>query len=175
MAEQLICNQQVDGSTPFTSSTYGRVPERPMGADCKSVAFASMVRIHLLPPVKNLKRTTCVRIRFFSFTFSFAIVPYNIVKLPLLDAYSVKYGLPSVGVRAETLLINYPVKQITVFSKEPRLNVPKGFCLPLTNSLPYAFLTSSSVSKIIAVRCPSTPQYSAPDCYDSISYFALIA
>ena len=50
MAEQLICNQQVDGSTPFTSSTYGRVPERPMGADCKSVAFASMVRIHLLPP-----------------------------------------------------------------------------------------------------------------------------
>ncbi len=38
MAEQLICNQQVDGSTPFTSSIfYGGIPERPKGADCKSV------------------------------------------------------------------------------------------------------------------------------------------
>ena len=39
MAEQLICNQQVDGSTPFASSTHGRVPEWPKGADCKSVAL----------------------------------------------------------------------------------------------------------------------------------------
>ena len=48
MAEQLICNQQVDGSTPFTSSKNsaskdaefimnGSVPEWPKGADCKSV------------------------------------------------------------------------------------------------------------------------------------------
>ena len=37
MAEQLICNQQVVGSTPITSSIYGSVPERPKGADCKSV------------------------------------------------------------------------------------------------------------------------------------------
>ena len=46
MAEQLICNQQVDGSTPFTSSKFhskrygiinGSVPEWPKGADCKSV------------------------------------------------------------------------------------------------------------------------------------------
>ena len=50
MAEQLICNQQVVGSTPITSSrntkeatacefllSYGSVPERPKGADCKSV------------------------------------------------------------------------------------------------------------------------------------------
>ena len=45
MAEQLICNQQVDGSTPFTSSNesamadsnFGGFPERPKGADCKSV------------------------------------------------------------------------------------------------------------------------------------------
>ena len=44
MAEQLICNQQVGGSTPFTSSTflkfhnlYGGIPEWPKGADCKSV------------------------------------------------------------------------------------------------------------------------------------------
>ena len=41
MAEQLICNQQVDGSTPFASSNlatiFGGIPERPKGADCKSV------------------------------------------------------------------------------------------------------------------------------------------
>ena len=48
MAEQLICNQQVVGSTPITSSknakkaaaffaSYGGIPERPKGADCKSV------------------------------------------------------------------------------------------------------------------------------------------
>ena len=45
MAEQLICNQQVVGSTPITSSNeftqrellYGRFPEWPKGADCKSV------------------------------------------------------------------------------------------------------------------------------------------
>ena len=45
MAEQLICNQQVVGSTPITSSIgfgnnrirSGGFPERPKGADCKSV------------------------------------------------------------------------------------------------------------------------------------------
>ena len=37
MAEHLICNQAVDGSTPFTSSNNGGFPERPKGADCKSV------------------------------------------------------------------------------------------------------------------------------------------
>ena len=45
MAEQLICNQHVVGSTPITSSNeftqrellYGRFPEWPKGADCKSV------------------------------------------------------------------------------------------------------------------------------------------
>ena len=41
LVEQLICNQQVGGSSPSTSSTtsieYGRIPERPKGADCKSV------------------------------------------------------------------------------------------------------------------------------------------
>lgn len=37
MAEQLTCNQQVVGSTPITSSKCGGFPERPKGADCKSV------------------------------------------------------------------------------------------------------------------------------------------
>ena len=54
--EQLICNQQVGGSSPSTSSNkglrrvsiidnqvsrpniFGRIPEWPKGADCKSVA-----------------------------------------------------------------------------------------------------------------------------------------
>ena len=51
------CNQQVGGSNPSTSSTislvtivYGGVPEWSKGADCKSVASASMVRIHSPPP-----------------------------------------------------------------------------------------------------------------------------
>ena len=44
LVEQLICNQQVGGSSPSTSSTYlksehGSVPEWPKGADCKSVVF----------------------------------------------------------------------------------------------------------------------------------------
>ena len=41
LAEQLTCNQQVDGSIPFASSipngNYGSFPEWPNGADCKSV------------------------------------------------------------------------------------------------------------------------------------------
>ena len=43
MVEQLICNQQVAGSIPIASSTClnrGEVPERPKGADCKSVGNA---------------------------------------------------------------------------------------------------------------------------------------
>ena len=41
LVEQLICNQQVGGSNPSTSSKsiHGGVPEWPKGADCKSVAF----------------------------------------------------------------------------------------------------------------------------------------
>ena len=41
LAEQLICNQQVAGSSPIISSIflYGRVPEWPKGADCKSAVF----------------------------------------------------------------------------------------------------------------------------------------
>ena len=48
--EQLICNQQVGGSSPSTGSTlcysealrseYGGIPEWPKGADCKSVSSA---------------------------------------------------------------------------------------------------------------------------------------
>ena len=48
LAEQLICNQQVVGSIPITSSNanaeptpilYGKIPERPNGSDCKSDVY----------------------------------------------------------------------------------------------------------------------------------------
>ena len=46
LVEQLICNQQVGGSSPSTSSifffgkiSYGRFPEWPKGTDCKSVVY----------------------------------------------------------------------------------------------------------------------------------------
>ena len=40
--EQLICNQQVGGSSPSTSSRieYGGIPEWPKGTDCKSAGDA---------------------------------------------------------------------------------------------------------------------------------------
>ena len=42
LAEQLICNQQVIGSSPIIglviNKAYGGIPEWPKGADCKSVA-----------------------------------------------------------------------------------------------------------------------------------------
>ena len=64
LVEQLICNQQVGGSNPSTSSTispartkYGGVPEWSKGADCKSVASASMVRIHSPPPWRGRQGT----------------------------------------------------------------------------------------------------------------------
>ena len=48
MAEQLICNQQVVGSTPTVGFDnifviyiyFGRIPEWPKGADCKSAGTA---------------------------------------------------------------------------------------------------------------------------------------
>ena len=61
LAEQLTCNQQVIGSSPivglykyFIICIFGGVPEWPKGADCKSVAIASKVRILLPPCFKNL-------------------------------------------------------------------------------------------------------------------------
>ena len=71
MAEQLICNQQVVGSTPITSSKmslntegspYGGFPERPKGADCKSVVtdFGGPN-----PPSPTNKKDQALRLVFF--------------------------------------------------------------------------------------------------------------
>ena len=56
LVEQLICNQQVGGSSPSTSSIlfYGGIPERPKGADCKSVAFSFSGSNPLSPTKFNL-------------------------------------------------------------------------------------------------------------------------
>ena len=47
LAEQLICNQQVIGSSPIIGFIqfnielyYGQIPEWPKGTDCKSAAFS---------------------------------------------------------------------------------------------------------------------------------------
>ena len=62
MAEQLICNQQVVGSTPTTSSKRGKIPEWPKGADCKSVgtAFGGSN-----PPLPTKKKTSQCGVFFF--------------------------------------------------------------------------------------------------------------
>ena len=63
MAEQLICNQQVVGSTPTTSSKRGKIPEWPKGADCKSVgtAFGGSN-----PPLPTKKKTSQCGVFFYA-------------------------------------------------------------------------------------------------------------
>ena len=52
MAEQLICNQQVDGSTPPASSIFTEeFPSGQRGRTVNPLAALSMVRIHLPPPI----------------------------------------------------------------------------------------------------------------------------
>ena len=60
--EQLICNQQVGGSSPSTSSTksevnMGEFPSGQRGQTVNLLAMPSVVRIHLPPP----KRKSCRR------------------------------------------------------------------------------------------------------------------
>ena len=58
MAEQLICNQQVDGSTPFTSSNMGEFPSGQRGQTVNLLSLTSVVRIHLPPPTKKPNLST---------------------------------------------------------------------------------------------------------------------
>ncbi len=54
MAEQLICNQQVVGSTPITSSIYlGEFPSGQRGQTVNLLSLTSLVRIQLPPPNKK--------------------------------------------------------------------------------------------------------------------------
>ena len=53
-AEQLICNQQVVGSIPITSSnSMGGFPSGQREQTVNLLSVTSMVRIHLLPPKKD--------------------------------------------------------------------------------------------------------------------------
>ena len=66
MAEQLICNQQVDGSTPFTSSNVlqlhmGDFPSGQRGQTVNLLSTTSLVRIQHPPP----QTTQCESIGFF--------------------------------------------------------------------------------------------------------------
>ena len=59
MAVQLICNQQVVGSNPITSSKYmGEFPSGQRGQTVNLLAMPSVVRIHLPPPTKNALLST---------------------------------------------------------------------------------------------------------------------
>ena len=62
MAEQLICNQQVDGSTPFASSkscnNKGDFPSGQRGQTVNLLSLTSVVRIHHPPPTKNALLST---------------------------------------------------------------------------------------------------------------------
>ena len=58
LVEQLICNQQVGGSNPSTSSTrmrklnMGAFPSGQRGQTVNLLSLTSVVRIHPLPPEK---------------------------------------------------------------------------------------------------------------------------
>ena len=57
LVEQLICNQQVGGSSPSTSfklrrsGHMGEFPSGQRGQTVNLLLSASVVRIHLLPPI----------------------------------------------------------------------------------------------------------------------------
>ena len=83
MVEQLICNQQVAGSSPITSSKQGHNPcpsymgEFPSGQRGQTVnllLLASMVRIHPLPPRRG-------KVRFAPFFFTEKHPPASLLLL----------------------------------------------------------------------------------------------
>ena len=61
LVEQLICNQQVGGSNPSTSSKFhmGEFPSGQRGQTVNLLSTTSVVRIHLLPP-KNRQAKACL-------------------------------------------------------------------------------------------------------------------
>ena len=67
LVEQLICNQQVGGSSPSTSSKQymGEFPSGQRGQTVNLLSVTSVVRIHL-PPPKYLKHLLVFGIFYFS-------------------------------------------------------------------------------------------------------------
>ncbi len=66
LVEQLICNQQVGGSKPLASflisKILGQLPKWSTGADCKSAAHASEVRILHCPCLFSCGRSSVVEL-----------------------------------------------------------------------------------------------------------------
>ena len=81
MAEQLICNQQVVGSTPITSSKFNYMGEFPSGQRGQTVnllSLTSLVRIQL-PPPKILVRKYG---DFYFFTFNSSLFIATVCRKP---------------------------------------------------------------------------------------------
>ena len=109
MAEQLICNQQVDGSTPFTSSSDIRRPSRriilelqfykgafPSGQRGQTVnllAMPSVVRIHPLPPQEK----PCTNVQGFSCGARGVPLGRRVVKICEADLHATRQGGGRIG------------------------------------------------------------------------------
>ncbi len=84
LAEQLICNQQVAGSSPITSSKYSEgFPSGQRGQTVNLLSVTSVVRIHPPPPEK----TTCFDKSFFQLYLPTA----SYIASQLYSAYAERY------------------------------------------------------------------------------------
>ena len=94
LVEQLICNQQVRGSSPFTSSIMEEFPSGQREQTVNLSAMPSVVRIHPLPP-KN-------RLAFASLFFYPLRKQWHIIKGDLSPLYLISpsglYIITSLGV-----------------------------------------------------------------------------
>ncbi len=102
LVEQLICNQQVGGSNPSTSSNFidnmGDFPSGQRGQTVNLLAMPSVVRIHHPPPKSRLQKRSA---------FYFCAFHYSPPRKPLTLPHSL---YPSVGADASVRpLRNYEI------------------------------------------------------------------
>ena len=75
LVEQLICNQQVGGSNPSTSSKkvhMGEFQSGQMGQTVNLLSLTSVVRIHLPPPKTRMRK----RSGFYFLPFTYSLLPH---------------------------------------------------------------------------------------------------
>ena len=77
MAEQLICNQQVVGSTPIASSSMEGFPSGQRERTVNPLAELSVVRIHLPPPREYIRYDSAGCFLFFDVTRSCEIKAFR--------------------------------------------------------------------------------------------------
>ena len=94
--EQLICNQQVGGSNPSTSSKLNmeEFPSGQRGQTVNLLRFASVVRIHPPPPSKDT-----IEIR----TLKFRLNGVFIIKSSIYAAFRGRIFFLSAGLKTEKL------------------------------------------------------------------------